>query len=86
MKSVHTRDAVRATVSTLLGQTKLTVRAAGLGLSTSALTSAVRGVLTTVAGPLDTLVNGLSDLLGVRLGEADVRVNGVRCGGAALVA
>jgi Flp pilus assembly protein TadG len=31
------------------------------------------------------LVNGLSDLLGVHLGEADVRVNGVRCGGAALV-
>jgi uncharacterized membrane protein len=46
----------------------------------------VQGVLTSVAAPLDSLVNGLSDLLGVRLGEADVRVNGVRCGGAALVA
>lgn len=86
VKSVHTTDAARATVSTLLGKTKLTVRAAGLGLSTGALTSAVQGVLTTAAGPLDNLVNGLSDLLGVRLGEADVRVNGVRCGGAALVA
>jgi len=86
VKSVATRDAVRATVSSLLGQTKLTVRAGGLGLSTGALTSAVQGVLTAAAGPLDSLVNGLSDLLGVRLGEADVRVNGVRCGGAALVA
>jgi len=86
VKSVATRDAVRATVSSLLGQTKLTVRAGGLGLSTGALTSAVQGVLTSAAGPLDSLVNGLSDLLGVRLGEADVRVNGVRCGGAALVA
>lgn len=86
VKSVQTRDAVRATVSALLGQSKLTVRAAGLGLSTSALTSAVQGVLTTAAAPLDNLLNGLSDLLGVRLGEADVRVNGVRCGGAALVA
>lgn len=86
VKSVQTRDAVSATVSSLLGRTKLTVRAAGLGLSTSALTSAVQGVLTTAAGPLDSLINGLSDLLGVRLGEADVRVNGVRCGGAALVA
>ncbi len=86
VKSVQTRDAVRATVSTLLGQSKLTVRAAGLGLSTGALTSAVQGVLTTAAAPLDNLLNGLSDLLGVRLGEADVRVNGVRCGGAALVA
>lgn len=86
VKSVATRDAARATVSSLLGQTKLTVRAGGLGLSTGALTSAVQGVLTAAAGPLDSLLNGLSDLLGVRLGEADVRVNGVRCGGAALVA
>lgn len=86
VKSVQTRDAVRATVSSLLGRTKLTVRAAGLGVSTGALTSAVQGVLTSAAGPLDSLINGLSDLLGVRLGEADVRVNGVRCGGAALVA
>lgn len=86
VKSVATRDAARATVSSLLGQTRLTVRAGGLGLSTGALTSSVQGVLTAVAAPLDSLVNGLSDLLGVRLGEADVRVNGVRCGGAALVA
>ncbi len=86
VKTVQTRDAARATVSTLLGQTKLTVRTLGLGVSTTALTAALSGVLTTVAGPLDGLVNGLSDLLGVRLGEADVRVNGVRCGGAALVA
>lgn len=86
VKTVQTRDAVRATVSTLLGKTKLTVRALGLGVSTTALTAAVSGVLATVAAPLDGLVNGLSDLLGVRLGEADVRVNGVRCGGAALVA
>ncbi|MEZ5958913.1 MAG: pilus assembly protein TadG-related protein [Hyphomonadaceae bacterium] len=86
VKSVSTRDTARATVSSLLRQTKLTVHAGGLGLSTSALTSAVQSVLTSAAGPLDNLVNGLSDLLGVRLGEADVRVNGVRCGGAALVA
>ncbi|MCA8885840.1 MAG: hypothetical protein KDA35_04395, partial [Hyphomonadaceae bacterium] len=86
VKTVSTRDAARATVSTLLGQTNLTVRAAGLGLNTTALTSAVGGVLSSAAGPLDSLINGLSDLLGVRLGEADVRVNGVRCGGAALVA
>ncbi|MBX3431346.1 MAG: hypothetical protein KF779_17305 [Hyphomonadaceae bacterium] len=86
VKTVSTGDAARATVSTLLGQTNLTVRAAGLGLNTTALTSAVGDVLSSAAGPLDSLINGLSDLLGVRLGEADVRVNGVRCGGAALVA
>jgi uncharacterized membrane protein len=86
VKHVATRDAARATISSLFGQTDLTVRAGGLGLSTGVVTSSVQGALTTAAAPLDDLLNGLSDLLGVRLGEADVRVNGVRCGGAALVA
>lgn len=86
VKSVATRDAAQATISSLLGRTQLTVRVLGLGLNTGTLTSLVRSALTAAAGPLDGLINGLSDLLGIRLGEADVRVNGVRCGGAALVA
>ncbi len=86
VKQASTRDAARATVSSLLGNTDLTVRAGGLGLSTGVVTNAVGGALTTAARPLDDLLNGLTDLLGVRLGEADIRVNGVRCGGAALVA
>jgi len=86
IKQVATRDAARATVSSLLGATDLTVRIGGLGLSTGVVTSAVEGALSAAASPIDELLNGLTDLLGVRLGEADVRVNGVRCGGAALVA
>ncbi len=85
-KTVATRDAARATVSSLLGQTELNVRVLGLGLGVSAVTSALRSALSAIAAPLDDVINGLADLLGVRLGEADVRVNGVRCGGAALVA
>lgn len=86
IRRVSTRDAARATVSSLLGDTRLYVRAGGLTLGTGVLTSLTRGALTTAAGPLDGVLNSLTDLLGVRLGEADVRVNGVRCGGAALVA
>ena len=86
MKTVSTRDALRATLSSLLGETELEVRVLGLGLGLGPVTNALRGALGAVAAPLDGLVNGLTDLLGVRLGEADVRVNGVRCGGAALVA
>lgn len=86
VKSVATRDAAQATVSSLLGRTSLTVRALGLGVNAGAVTAPMRQVLTNAAAPLDSLLNGLTDLLGVRLGEADVRVNGVRCGGAALVA
>ncbi|HRP09908.1 MAG TPA: TadG family pilus assembly protein [Terricaulis sp.] len=85
MKTVSTRDAARATLASLLGDTDLSVRVLGLGLGLGGVTQALRGTLSGVAAPLDGLVNGLTDLLGVRLGQADVRVNGVRCG-AALVA
>lgn len=86
VKSVATRDAAQATVSSLLGRTQLSVRAGGLGLGAPVVTPAIQNTLSTAAAPLDDLINSLSDLLGLRLGQADVRVNGVRCGGAALVA
>jgi len=38
-----------------------------------------------VATPLDDTINGLTGLAGVSLGEADVRVNGIRCQNVALV-
>ncbi|HVK80653.1 MAG TPA: pilus assembly protein TadG-related protein [Verrucomicrobiae bacterium] len=86
IKTVSTRDVARATVSTLLAHTALDVRVGGLALSASSVTSLVSGTLRAIAAPLDNLLNGLLDLLGVSIGQADVRVNGVRCGGAALVA
>lgn len=85
IRTVQTRDILRATVSSLLGELTLDVRAGGLGLGVGAVTAALRPLLTAAAAPLDHLLNGITDLLGVHLGEADVRVNGVRCDGAALV-
>ena len=40
--------------------------------------------LSTAAAPLDATLDGLEALLGVRLGTADVRINGLRCNGAAI--
>lgn len=85
VKTVATRDAAQATLSSLLGQTQLSVRVVGLGVAVPGLATVTKAAITPIGAPLDNLVNGLSDLLGVHLGEADVRVNGVRCGGAALV-
>lgn len=85
VKTVATRDAVQATLTSLLAQTVLTVRVVGLGVTVPGLATITKNAITPIGAPLDNLVNGLSDLLGVHLGEADVRVNGVRCGGAALV-
>jgi len=85
VKTVATRDAVQATLTSLLTQTQPTVRVVGLGLALPNLAVVTKNAITPLGAPLDDLVNGLTDLLGVHLGEADVRVNGVRCGGAALV-
>ena len=50
------------------------------------MVSLVQSTLTAVAAPLDQLIDGLTAVLGVKLGEADVKINGLRCKGAALVA
>ena len=88
IKTVATDDVAKATVTSLLKNLDLKVElpALGLGLTLTPVTSAISGTLGGLAGPVDGLLNGLTSLLGVKLGEADVRVNGLRCRDAALVA
>ncbi|MBN9320466.1 MAG: hypothetical protein J0I28_12335 [Caulobacterales bacterium] len=86
IKSVSTSNIVSKTVSTLLGDLELDLQVAGLGLGLGGLTQQVAALLAPVGAPLDGVVNLLLDLVGVKLGEADVQVNGLRCGQAALVA
>lgn len=85
IKTVATRDIAGATLASLLGDLDLDVRVLGAGLPLAAATRALARALANAAAPLDTLLNGLTDLVGLSLGEADLRVNGVRCNGAALV-
>lgn len=86
IKSVSTSNIVSHTVSTLLGDLQLDVQLLGLGLGLGNLTQQVNSLLAPVGAPLDGVVNLLLGLVGVKLGEADVRVSGLRCGQAALVA
>lgn len=86
MKTVVTDDIAQATVSSLLGSLDLDVHVLGLGLGLGGIASALTGTLTTLAAPLDTVLNSLTKLLGVQVGKADVRMNGLRCRDAALVA
>jgi uncharacterized membrane protein len=46
---------------------------------------AVVTTLNAVAEPVDTLLNSVLGLLGVSLGQADVRVTGANCGRSVLV-
>lgn len=86
IKTVATDDIAEATVSSLLGNLDLDVDILGIGLGLGPITSALSGTLGAIAGPLDGVLNALTGLLGVRLGEADVQLNGLRCRDAALVA
>jgi uncharacterized membrane protein len=85
IKTVDTNNIAQATTASLLHNLNLQVSIVGLGLNLGPVTSAVSGTLATIAPVLDQYVDALTNLLGVKLGEADVRVGGLRCHDAALV-
>jgi uncharacterized membrane protein len=88
MKSVFTRDVAQASVASLLATTSVSVQAGPSGLSPGGtdVAPAVRGLLTSAAPSLDAVLTQVEAVSGVRLGEADVWGDGLRCRGAALVA
>lgn len=74
-KSVRAKGFVNGLIVTLLRDTRLTA----LGIPLHLVTQLLAGVLTPLGPVLDGVVQPLLELLGVRLGEADVLVHGVRC-------
>jgi Predicted membrane protein len=80
-KTVSTRTPLTSAVSTLLGRLDLNIDLLGLGigLPASNYRAALISTLSGVTEPLDGLVYNLLLVLGVRIGEADVGVTGVRC-------
>lgn len=82
-KTVSTNDIVSGLVSSLVSKLKLTIDPSLLTLT---LQGPIGNQLKPLATPLDGLLNTLTDIVGAKLGQADVRINGVRCGVPALVA
>ncbi|MBT1155351.1 hypothetical protein J1C56_07075 [Aminobacter anthyllidis] len=92
IKSVSTRNLTQSlTASLLSGLTldiELKVLGLGLGLfvpTDAAVKSAIVGLLSGVTAPIDDLLYNVLSLVGVKVGEADVRVHGVNCGRSVLV-
>jgi uncharacterized membrane protein len=85
VQTVSTNDLTQGVATSLLSGIDLRATALGLGVNLSAVTSAVGGLLTPLAPTLDTLVDQVTGLLGVHVGQADVRVDGLRCGKPILV-
>lgn len=81
IKRASTKNIAETLVTSLLSTLSLTVQPLNLSLGFDPL---VRNILAGVAAPLDNVVYTLLTTLGIRLGEVDVKVNGVRCGGSVL--
>lgn len=85
-KTVRTTDLTSGIAASLVRDVRLDVSVLGLFLPVGPIVSAVGSVLALAAPALDTLIAGTTALLGVGLGEADLWVDGVRCGAPVLVA
>ncbi|MGN6122865.1 MAG: TadG family pilus assembly protein [Sphingomonas oligoaromativorans] len=86
VQTVQTPDLVQGITASLVSNMKLKVQVLGLGLDVDNITKSVRSLLTPVAPALDGLLDQVTNLLGVHVGQADLQVNGVRCGTPSLVA
>jgi uncharacterized membrane protein len=89
VQTVSTRDFTKSLTTSLINDLSLSVSAAGLGLDVTGLLGAVKpavvATLGTVTAPVDTLLYNVLGLVGVRLGQADIRVTGATCGRSVLV-
>lgn len=85
-KTIASSSPLQGVATSLVRNLKLDAQVIGLPLPVGGLLSAVGSALGLVTPALDTLLMTVTGALGVGVGEADLRVTGVRCGQAILVA
>ncbi|WP_245492956.1 MULTISPECIES: pilus assembly protein TadG-related protein [unclassified Mesorhizobium] len=89
IKTASTKNLTQSLTTSLVNNLSLSVSALGLGLDVTALLGTVKpavvALLNGVTAPVDELVYNVLAALGVRVGEADVRVLGATCGRSVLV-
>ena len=84
-KTVTTTNFTSSLTSSLLSDLSLTVNAGPLSIPIPGIGSTVSGVIGGATSSVDQLLAAVLATLGVGIGQADVWVNGIRCGGAVLV-
>lgn len=86
VKNVSTKNLTKSLVGSLITGLDLELKLLGiLPVSISLVTKLLGTLLTPLTAPLDGLINTLLQVLGVKVGEADVQVHGVNCARATLV-
>ncbi|KAA0697605.1 hypothetical protein DTW90_19670 [Neorhizobium sp. P12A] len=79
-RTASTHDTLTSTVASLLGNIAYKIKILIVTIGTqSSIQQALSAVMTSITAPLDTLLDNILMTLGVRIGEADVRVTDVRC-------
>lgn len=79
VKTMASRSFASGLVTSLIQRLEVTVDVIGLGLGLGDLTKALGQLLTPLGPMLDGVLNPVLDLLGLKLGEADVTVHGLSC-------
>lgn len=79
IRSVHSTALTQGVAASLVQKMQVDLQALGLGLGLGDLVQALGVMLTPLAPTLDKVLNSVLDLVGVRLGEADVVVHDVTC-------
>lgn len=85
VRTVSAGDLLQGVATSLMKSMDLQVNVLGIGVNASSATQLVGGVLTPLSPALDGLVDQVTGSLGVHVGQADLRVDGVRCGKPTLV-
>lgn len=86
IRRVSTTQTTASLLSSLLGNVALEINVIGLGIGLpSNITGLLRPLLVAAATPLDRVLSETLALLGITIGEADVRVHAAECGRAVLV-
>lgn len=85
VKTVESTGLVAGAAASLADRLDLSVNILGLGLNLGGLTDLVGETAALAAPLLDGVLADLTGVLGIHLGEADARVNALRCGKARLV-
>lgn len=79
VKQAITATSVTSLTASLLGNLQLQVPILGLGLNLTSLSALLKAIIAPVGPTLDLTVNRLLQAVGLSVGEADLRVYGVRC-------
>jgi uncharacterized membrane protein len=79
IKTAHVTTPIASLTTSLIDNLNLQVPILGLGLNLTSLRALLKVILTPLAPVLDITISRLLETLGVKVGEADVTVYGVRC-------